>query len=61
MSVGQYTKAMVEAAALGWINEVRKQNGLGPIKKVPERDRDEWLPRAEAALEAAFKVKGPLP
>lgn len=52
-TMSEPTDAQVEAAALGWINEVRRQNGLMPIKTVPKRDRDDWLPRARAALMAA--------
>ena len=50
----EVTEEQIEAATLGWINEVRKQHGMPPIKAVPLVDRDQWLPRAKAALMAAL-------
>lgn len=48
------TIKQVEAAVLAWINELRRQNGLGSIKQIPARDYDEWMPRGYAALRAAL-------
>ncbi len=51
----------VEAAALELINETRFQHGMPAIrwntKNLTDDDREQWMARARAALQAAEKVR----